>query len=377
MGFKPLSIGFIGGGINSAIGPTHKIAASMDGRWLLSAGCFSQNEEINRKTAEVWGVATKRTYASWRDLLEVERGKLDAVAVITPTPSHSEIVIDALEYGYPVICEKALAISSVEAKKIEQIVEKGKGFLAVIYNYTGYPMVRELKRIIQKGMLGKLNQVQIEMPQEGFARLGKNNQKPIPQAWRLKDHDIPTLSLDLCVHIHHMIDFLCGEKPMDVVASNSNFGFFRGIVDNTMCIAHYTGDLRCQIWFGKTALGHSNGLRVRIYGTKGSAEWIQMHPETIAIIDNMGKKSILTRSSVDVDIADDLRYSRFKAGHPAGFIEAFANHYCDLADSLIEYKKSGSFTSPWVFGVKPAVEGLSMFEAMARSAKNLSWERIT
>ncbi len=372
----PLKIGFIGGAIDSAVGATHKISAQMDNCWSLSAGCFSNHDETNQLTADKWCIDNRYLYSNYLELLDAEKGRLDAIAVLTPTPSHAEIVIAALECGYPVICEKALAISSDEAKQIKNAVDKNQGFLAVTYNYTGYPMVRELRSIIMEGLLGKLHQIHIEMPQEGFLRLDKDNNKPKPQAWRLKDHTIPTLSLDLGVHLHQMIHFLSGESPMELIAKNNNYGFFSDIVDNTMCIARYSGDLDCQLWFGKTALGNSNGLRVRIYGELGSAEWYQMQPEFLILHDNKGRKNTLERSCADLNIANDARYNRFKAGHPAGFIEAFSNLYADIADSLRRHNSDLEGNSPWVFGVDTALEGLLMLEAMARSANNQKWEAI-
>lgn len=375
MEHKPLKLAFIGGAIDSAVGTTHKISAQMDGRWVLSSGCFSTGYDSNLRTANFWGITN--LYSNWQALLSAEKNNLEAVAILTPTPSHAEIVISAIEHGYPVICEKALATSSKDARKIKSTVKKQNGYLAVTYNYTGYPMLRELQRIIQRGHLGKLNQIHIiEMPQDGFLRLDKNGNKPRPQTWRLRDDKIPTLSLDLGVHIHHTIKFLSNEKPIEVVALNNNFGLFDNIIDNTMCIARYTGDLDCQIWFGKTALGNSNGLRVRVYGSKGSAEWYQMQPDVLTTNDNQGNRKILERSSSDLEIADKLRYNRFKAGHPTGFIEAFANHYYDLADSLIEFKQKGFFTSPWVFGADVAEEGLLMLEAIVKSANSKCWQQI-
>lgn len=376
MSIQPFNLGFIGGALNSAVGATHKIASQMDGRWQLSSGCFSTDQKSNIETAEVWGVPQDRVYENWKDFLNAERGKIDAVVVLTPTPSHTEIVISALEQGYAVICEKAMTVSSKEAALISKAVEDNKAFLAVTYNYTGYPMLRELQALIYKGKLGKLNQIHIEMPQEGFARIGKDGKKPVPQSWRLHDTEVPTLSLDLGVHLHHMIDFLSGEKPLELVAINNSFGHFEGIVDNTMCIARYSGNLDCQIWYGKTALGNSNGLRVRVYGTEGSAEWYQMHPETLELNDNKGRKTLLERSSVDVQIADELRYNRFKAGHPTGFLEAFANYYYDMADSLAEFRQCGKYKSSWVIGVDQALEGLLMLEAIARSAENRTWQKL-
>ncbi len=373
---KPLEIGFIGGAIDSAIGYTHKIAAQMDGRWRLSAGCFSTNNKINLQTAQLYDVKEDRLYYNWQDLLIAEKDKLDAVVVLTPTPSHAEHVESAIKNGYPVICEKALAVSSEEASRIKNIVHTHQGYLVVTYNYTGYPMLRELQGLIKRDYFGELNQIHIEMPQEGFSRLCKNRTKPTPQPWRLRDNMVSTLSLDLGVHVHHLVKFLTNERPVELVAINNTFGFF-DVVDNTMCIARYTKNIDCQIWFGKTALGHSNGLRIRLYGTKGSAEWYQMNPETITTSDNSGRISIIERSSINLQIADESRYNRFKAGHPAGFIEAFANLYYDLADSLMEFKQLGRVTSPWVFGVDDALEGLLMMEAMAKSATNKTWQSIS
>jgi predicted dehydrogenase len=371
-----LKLGFIGGAMDSAVGETHKISSQMDERWQLEAGCFSTRTDENLTTGHAWGVESGRIYTSYTEMLAEEQGKLDAVAILTPTPSHAEIVISALKYGYPVICEKALATSSEEIKNILHAVDEYSGYLTVTYNYTGYPMVRELQKIVKSGRLGRLQQIHIEMPQEGFLRLDGNGNKAEPQVWRLHDGIVPTVSLDLGVHIHQMIKFLSGECPVELIAMNNKFGLFDDIVDNTMCIAKYSGDVDCQIWFGKTALGNSNGLRVRVYGDKGSAEWYQLQPETLVVYDNRGRKNILERSSVDLIIANDRRYNRFKAGHPAGFIEAFANLYYDIAYDIQQFKANEKSNSPWVFGADVALEGLEMLETMAQSAKDKEWKTV-
>lgn len=368
-----MELGFIGGSITSAVGTTHKIASQMDGRWRLSAGCFALNSEVNEETAKCWGIDPERLYTSWQEFLSAERGKLDAVVILTPTPSHAVIVIAALELNYPVICEKAMSVSSIEADAIRSAIASNSGFLAVTYNYSGYPMLREMRELIRTGRLGELNQIHVEMPQEGFLRLDKDGNKPIPQDWRLHDAEVPTLALDLGVHLHHAIDFLSGKKPIEVCAINNTFGHFHEVIDNTLCMARYTGNLDCQIWYGKTALGNTNGLRVRAYGTEGSAEWYQLNPEFIEMSDNRGHSTRLERSSVDVCLADELRYNRFKAGHPAGFIEAFANYYVDIANSLENFRNGRPQTSDWVAGADLAHEGLLMLEAMTRSAKSGKW----
>ena len=164
------------------------------------------------------------------------------------------------------------------------------------------------------------------MPQEGFSRLDAQGNKPQPQTWRLSDGKVSTISLDLGVHLHHIIDYLTGEYPLQVVADAASYGWFDDVIDNVSCMLRYSGGLHCQMWYSKSALGQRNGLKVRVYGDKGSAEWLQIQPEELLISTVDGRREILDRAS-SVDVANLDRYNRFKAGHPAGFIEAFANIY--------------------------------------------------
>lgn len=365
----PLRIAFIGGGLNSAVGYTHFNASRLDGHFRVDAGCFSRHAEQNEMSARTYGIAPERAYADWRGLLESERGQLDALVVLTPTPSHAEIVISALEAGYPVICEKALATSSEECRCIEETVERTRGYLAVTFNYSGYPMIRELHRMISKGRLGILQQIHIEMPQEGYLRLNAN-----PQKWRLQDHKVPTVSLDLGAHVHHLVDFLTGGyKPLSLIGDQASYGQFGGLVDNVYCLAHYEHDLRVQGWWGKTALGQRNGLRVRVFGDKASAEWYQMDPEVLKYADNDGHLVALDRASGESIVAQGGRYNRFKAGHPSGFIEAFSNLYADIADSIRVFQQGEIGTSQYVYGADHAKEGLKMMEVITRAALDRAW----
>ncbi len=371
---RRLKLAFIGGGLNSAVGTTHKIASQMDGRFELVAGCFSTHIDVNERTKKQW--YADRMYPSGKALLEAEKNKIDAVVVLTPTPYHTEIIIEAIKLGYPVICEKALTASISDAIRIKEALKRYRGYLAVTYNYTGYPMVRELRSIIRQNKLGRVQQIHIEMPQEGFERLDRNSNPMTPQRWRLQDGEIPTISLDLDDHLHNKIYFLTGEKPIKVIAIQNSFGLFKQVIDNVICIAKYTNDMVCNIWYSKAALGYRNGLRVRVYGEKGSAEWYQMNPEMLYLHDNRGHTQIIDRGSFDVNTSSQQRYNRFKAGHPAGFIEAFANLYSDIADSIIAYKENLNYKSEYVFGVDEALGGLYMMEAIAKSAKNESWEKV-
>jgi predicted dehydrogenase len=370
---SPLKIGFIGGALNSAVGYTHFNASRLDGHFKVEAGCFSRHSQQNEHTARIYGVSPERSYVDWKTLLEAERGQIDAVVVLTPTPSHAEIVIAAIEAGYPVICEKALATSTKECLQIENAVKVNQGYLAVTFNYSGYPMVRELRRMISEGHFGALQQIQIEMPQEGFMRINSS-----PQEWRRKDYDVPTVSLDLGVHVHHLIGFLSGGlKPSSLIGEEASYGKLPDIVDNVYSILRYENDMRVQAWWGKTALGHRNGLRIRVYGEIASAEWYQMDPEILRWSDNDGHHYLLDRGSSEAKTAQELRYNRFKPGHPSGFIEAFANLYADFAYEIRGFKQGELIRSPFVYGAQHAFDGMRVMEAISKSAKNQSWILLT
>jgi len=369
---EPLRVGFVGGALNSAVGYTHFNASRLDGHFRVEAGCFSRNTKHNELTAQTYGVAANRIYDNWQQLFDAEKSNLDAIVILTPTPSHAEIAVAALEAGYPVICEKALGTSSEECRLIDAAVSKNNGYLAVTYNYSGYPMVRELQTMISEGRFGKIQQIHIEMPQEGFLRLGAN-----PQDWRRSDALVPTVSLDLGVHIHHLVDFLTGgNKPQKVVGDQSSYGQFNGLVDNVYCLAQYQDELRVQAWWGKTALGQRNGLRIRVFGSIASAEWYQMQPEDLRWADNDGHYYVLDRGSSEAKTAQEPRYNRFKAGHPSGFIEAFANLYADIADDLRSFKKNKMRSNKYVHGTAVAEEGIRFLEKVSESAQIGRWINV-
>ena len=370
-----LKLGFIGGSINSAVGYSHFVASAMDKKWQLVAGCFSTNSALNHETAKVYGINKEHVYNTWQDMLFEEKNELDAVVILTPTPAHFESVMECMRIGIPVICEKSLTINSVQAQTILNLRNELNAFLAVTYNYSGYPMLRELAKKISDGKLGKILHFQAEMPQEGFIRIDSHGRKPMPQSWRLCDGDIPTLHLDLAVHLHQIIYYLTGKKPVEVVSDQNHYGWFSGVVDNTSCLCRYTENVQGQLWFSKSALGQRNGLKIRIYGELSSAEWYQINSEELILSYADGRREILDRAA-NVEIANQYRYNRFKAGHPAGFLEAFANIYSDISDSLRQYKCNGEWKSSEVFSAELALEGMYFLEAMVASAQRRAWQTV-
>jgi predicted dehydrogenase len=369
-----IRVAFYGGGYLSAVGRAHLAAISLDQRYELVAGCFSRDLTVNRETACYYQVDGERVYDDLPNLLENEKGQIDALILLTPSDQHFLQLMQCFDFGIPVICEKSLVTCIEDAELIVRRVQKENHFLAVTFNYTGYPLLRELKNIIKLNLLGEIKQVNLEMPQDTYLRLTKEGGVTMPQLWRQKDYGLPTVSLDLGVHIHSILKFLIEDSLESVVSIYGSYGNVPGIIDTVQSMARLSRGGHVSIWFGKTALGYRNGLKVMILGTKGAAEWLQERPEELIVVDSFGNKQIIDRASNSLCIANQFRYSRFKAGHPSGFIEAFANYYYDIALILEDYLSNKSVSySPYFFGGIEALEGLKFLDAIDQSSKKNSW----
>ncbi|HID01149.1 MAG TPA: Gfo/Idh/MocA family oxidoreductase [Piscirickettsiaceae bacterium] len=371
----PLKLAFIGGGVNSAIGQTHFAASQLDGRWQVVGGAFSRCDTQCRQTIQAWNLQPRFLYTDWRTMLDDPDFEVDAVAVLTPTPDHYEVLLALLARQIPIICEKALVQNLAEAETLAAQFDPARHFLAVTYNYSGYPMVRELRHWISQGRLGQLLHIELEMPQEGFLRPLKVDDRIIPpQSWRRQDGQIPTICLDLGVHLHHLARFVGDLVPEAVMAEMASFSQW-GVIDHVQALVRFTGGTRGGMWFSKVALGHRNGLRLRVYGSEGSAHWYQMAPENLTVHWADGRIEQVDRSG-KVSVAGQRRYMRMKPGHPAGFVEAFANLYWDLADALWQWRQDGHMDHPYVYGLDHAWEGLRLWTAARRSFASGQWETV-
>lgn len=361
-----LKIAIIGGGLNSAVGYAHYSAITLSNKFEIICGTFSRNEETNKETANVYGI--DRLYTDYKTMLSQEKENIDAIVILTPSDQHFEQLMYATELNIPIICEKSLIANHKELKELKN--KSSNNFVAVVFNYLCYPMLKELKEIIKRGDIGKVLSIQIEMPQEGFIK--HMNGSPLkPQNWRLIDGDVPTLSLDLATHTYSIVKFLTEQHPIEVVAVENSFGNFEKIIDDINCIIKYTGGIVCNMWYSKVALGNRNGLRVRIYGTDGSAEWYQLEPEILYISDKTGKILTVDRGSENLIVANQFKYNRFKVGHPVGFIEALANFYEDVYDDF--YKLNNAKVT---YGIEESEECIKLLESISKSAREKNWIKI-
>lgn len=362
---KKYKLAFIGGSRYSIAGSPHYIASQMDNRFEVVAGVFSSKSEINKEMESAWNV---KSYNDYKEMIEKE--DIDIVSILTPTPLHFESLEYLLNKNIPIICEKPLVSSLEDAIKLEEIA-KNK-FLVVTNNYSGYPMVRELKERILNDELGEIINIKLEMPQETFLRPPKSIK--YPQPWRLKDDYIPMICLDLGAHLHHLTYFLIEEEPDEIIGHFSTFSSY-DVIDDVKMLLNYKNNKKASLWISKSALGHRNGLSIEVYGKKGSAVWVQEKAEELKLSFFNGEKKIVDRGN-DCFIANEKRYNRMTSGHPAGFIEAFANLYFDIANLFDDFNNKKELNSKYVFGIEHAKNGLNLFHKAKESFEKKEWVKL-
>ncbi|GLR26168.1 Gfo/Idh/MocA family protein [Limnobacter litoralis] len=361
---KPIRVAMIGGGVNSAVGRVHEIAMRMDLEYELTAGCFSRDPEFNVQSGHTYGVPAHRVYSQPEEMLRDPALDVDAVVIATPIDSHSKYIHLALDHGLRVISDKPLVSTLAECQQILKRVPLSSVDVMCIFNYTGYPAVREMKHRVDRGEIGQVFKIMIEMPQDSYMRLKNSNKIQAIQPWRLRDGPISCVSLDLFVHMHSLVNYVTGKVPLRVSAwQRAISGVADGLIDEVDVVIDYSDNLRVNAWYGKAALGQRNGLRIRAFGAQGSLEWVQEQPEQLRAADERGNTLIYDRISTSSVVTAEARYNRFKAGHPAGFIEAFANYYTDLAQAM----RSGQL-NVHTLGLEVAAEGLAVCQAIEESA---------
>lgn len=375
MAVSALRLAFLGGGLSSAVGYVHRTSSQLDGRWVVAGGCFSRDASRSLATAEAWGVPREGICTDLDDLVErVGRGEFDAVAVLTPTPEHVLALERLLMASVPIVCEKALTSSDSESGKILELQRSTGSFLATTLNYTGYPMVRELRERVRRGDLGQILRLDIRMPQETFLPPRDLGTGAV-QDWRRRDYGLPTVSLDLGVHVVEMARFLSLSPVVEVVATTDSFGDLE-VTDEVQALVRFGDGSVGSFWYSKAALGNRNGLAVEVYGDEASAVWVQETPDSFVLRRRDRTVQVIDRGSPDLVEAGKPRYVRFKAGHPTGFIEAFANLYSDIADALTASSgPQDGWREPneFVADAAAAHYGMTVLAAMARSSREHRW----
>ena len=374
---RRLRLAVIGGGPGSFIGAMHRQAARLDDRYEIVTGVLSSDLEKSKKAALELGMDPNRLYSSVEEMLDKESARedgADVVAIMTPNDSHYEYGMYALERGFDVICDKPMTNTLEEAEALHKKVQETGLVFCLTHNYTGYPMVRQAKAMVQDGQLGTIRLVQVEYVQGGKA----DESKPDPSAsWRFDPvRGGPSLVMgDIGSHTHNLVRFITGLEVDEVLSEIGNIVPGRAVHDYGGALLRFNNDARGSYWVTQAAAGVENCLRIRVSGTKGSLEWMQEFPQALTF-KPLGAPSQNRTPNGPGTLPLSKHSSRIVAGHPEGFHEGFANIYSDAAEAIAA-RRSGETPNPLALYFPNSFDGLMtlrfVFSAIESSKANGKW----
>ena len=379
---RKIRIGMVGGGKDAFIGGVHRIALRLDGYYELVAGSFSSNFDNSKETGKDLGLAEDRIYKTYQEMAEKESSRsdgIDVVAIVTPNHLHVPIAKIFAEKGIHIICDKPLALSSKEAISLKNIVESKKLIFALTHNYTGYPMVRHARSLIQKGDLGSIRVIQAEYPQDWLTT--KAEDSGLKQAeWRTdpKRSGGGGCIGDIGTHAFNLIRFITGLEIEELSADIHTFVKGRLLDDNAQIMLRFKGGAKGALWSSQVAVGNENNLKIRIYGENGGIEWRQEDPNYLYYTEFGYPTQRVTRGSGNVSKeAKDV--TRIPPGHPEGYLEGFANIYNDVYKKLYAQINNQKYddSNDCYPTINDGVEGMRFIETVLESSKNNSkWVRF-
>ncbi|MVA58828.1 Gfo/Idh/MocA family protein [Agrobacterium vitis] len=376
-----IRLGMVGGGQGAFIGAVHRMAARLDDHYDLVAGALSSTPEKSLASGRDLGLDPTRCYGSFEEMAQKEAARpdgIEAVSIVTPNHMHYPAAKAFLERGIHVICDKPLTSNLEDAKKLKEVADKAKALFILTHNYTGYPMVRHARELVQNGELGEIRLVQMEYPQDWLA-------EPVEQTgakqavWRTDpaQSGVGGSTGDIGTHAYNLGCFISGLELHELAADVHTFVEGRRLDDNAHVMLRFQGGAKGLLWCSQVATGNENGLKVRIYGTKAGIEWTQADPNYLWYTKLGEPKQLITRGGAGAGGAA-ARVTRIPGGHPEGYLEAFATIYSEAAQAILA-ARTGEAVDPAVVypTVDDGVKGMAFVTACIQSSKqNGAWVRV-
>ncbi len=380
---RRLRLGMVGGGTGAFIGAVHRIAARLDDRFDLVAAALSSNPERARAAALELHIVPERAYGSFSEMAAAEAkrpDRIDAVSIVTPNHLHFAPAKTFLEAGIHVICDKPLTTTVEDALTLAEIVRRSGLIFGLTHNYTGYPLVRQAREMIEAGELGHIRVVQVEYAQDWLTTaVEQTGQKQA--VWRTDPAQSgPAGSLgDIGTHAYNLACFVTGLRCDQLAADVSIFVPGRRLDDNVQMLLRFDGGARGMLWASQVATGNENNLRLRVYGEKAGIEWGQENPNYLRFTP-YGKPPLTISRSGAGATASAKHASRIPSGHPEGYLEAFAQLYADLAEQIAA-RNAGRAPAPsslLVPSVDDGVAGVRFISAVLESSRqNAAWVNLS
>jgi predicted dehydrogenase len=378
-------MGMVGGGRGAFIGAVHRMAANLDGKIELVAGCLSSDPEKSRLSGQDLFLDPSRVYATYAEMAQKEAAlpsnqRIDFVTIVARNDLHYQVAKAFLEAGIHVICEKPLAFSLEEARELKAIVEKSGLVFALTHNYTGYPMVKEARAMVKAGKLGRILKIVAEYPQGYAISALKDHTEGAISNWRM-DPSIAGVSNcigDIGSHAENLVRYITGLELTEIAADLNTFIPGRPLDDDGSMLCRYDNGARGVLYASQISTGDENNLNIRVYGTEASLEWHQEHPNEL-IVKFAARPREIWRRGNSYNGAEANKNTRLPFGHPEAFIEAFANVYLAAAEAITDaingsYPRAGGYDCP---DIDDGVAGMAFIEAAVASSKaNAAWTKV-
>lgn len=356
---RRLRLAVVGGGPDSFIGKLHRLAARFDDRYELVTGVLSSDPEHARKTAQEMGFPEDRRYEDGMKMIRAEASRedgVDVLAIMTPNDSHYRYAVAALDYGLDVICDKPMTNTLENAEDLHKKVQDSGLVFCLTHNYTGYPMVRQAKAMVEDGQLGEIRLVQVEYVQGFHAEELYANGSELP--WR---HDPerggPSLVMgDIGTHAHNLVRFVTGLEITEVAAEVGSIVPNRVVHDFAGAMLRLENEARGSFWVTQAAAGVENCLRIRVSGSQGTLEWMQELPQVLTYKPLHAPAQTRTPNGPGT-LPFAAHSCRIVAGHPGGFHEGFANIYADAGEAIAA-RRSGEEPNPLALHFPTSLDGL-------------------
>ncbi|MCF4098142.1 Gfo/Idh/MocA family protein [Maritalea mediterranea] len=373
---KRLKLGMVGGGQGAFIGAVHRIAARIDDEFELVAGALSSKPDNAKQSAAQLGIAPERAYTDFNEMAKAEAARedgIDAVSIVTPNHMHFPVAKAFLEQGINVICDKPLTSALAEAVTLAEIGKNSKAEFVLTHNYSGYPMVREARHLVQSGALGKLRRVNVEYVQDWMSEAitDPDNKQA---AWRSdpKQSGKGGAIADIGTHAMQLANFITTEAPEKLAADLTSFVEGRLVDDDAHMLMRYATGAKGYLWATQVAPGSENSLRIQIYGEKAGLSWAQENPNQLWYAPLNEPKRLLTRGGHGTSEWTQGQ-TRVPPGHPEGYLEGFATIYKEAAD-LIRNGRTKDCILPTL---ADGLLGMQFIDAAIRSSEHdAAWTPI-
>jgi predicted dehydrogenase len=374
---RKLRMGMVGGGQGAFIGAVHRMAAALDNEIELVCGAFSSSPEKSLASGKALYLQENRVYRNFEEMILSEKEldedtRMDFVSIVTPNHMHFAPAKMALENGFHVICDKPITFNKTEALELKVVHEQTDLIFALTHNYTGYPMVKEAKALVDSGKLGEIRKVIVEYPQGWLNKLVEaTGQKQA--AWRTDPNRSGKAGAigDIGIHAANMAEYITGLLISEVCADVTIYVEGRKLDDDANVLLHFNNGAKGILHCSQICVGEENAFNIRIYGEEAGLEWHQMRPNTLQF-KQLNKPTQLLRTGVGELSKNSLEHYRIPAGHPEGYVEAFANLYRNFAKAVRAHinKKEFDFELYDFQGIEEGIRGMQFIDAVIASGQS-------